>query len=181
MNLENNGAQEQCHESRNRKRNYEPVEYDYEMQKTNNNNDAGVDYDNISVDGPGHNVTFIANLHGNVQIEQLKRTVNHSRQEFIKLDGMISPEIESHRKAKTAAEDKLKEVEQQIKEIEKGEKAASPEDMGQKTADMVQNIELMERLLSKIICLFIYLLLLLLFFIFYFLFWGGGGGGGRWA
>ena len=57
------------------------------MQKTNNNNDAGVDYDNISFDGPGHNVTFIANMHGNVQIQQLKRMVNQFRQEFIKLDG----------------------------------------------------------------------------------------------
>ena len=132
------------------------MEDDYEMQKTNNNNDAGINYDKISFDGPGHNVTFIANMHGDVHIQQLKRTVNQSRQEFIKLDGMISPQIESHNKARTVAENKLKEAEKQIKEIEeieKSKKTASPEDMEQETADQVrkfnENMEVIKRALSE--------------------------------
>lgn len=68
------------------------------------------------------------------QVQQLKRKVNRSRQEFEKLDRMISPEIESNRKVRAIAEDKLKEAEQQIREIEeKSMKAVSPEEIMDKT------------------------------------------------
>lgn len=151
----NNEGQGQRRKSHTQKKGNEPLEDDYEKQNRNNANEAGVNYDTISFSGSVNNVTVIANMQGDVhQVQQLKRKVNRSRQEFEKLDRMISPEIESNRKVRAIAEDKLKEAEQQIQEIEeKSMKAVSPEEITDETADQVQKlndkIEVMQRALNE--------------------------------